>query len=90
MYKFYLLDKLQKYVNFHKIQFGLTAGGGYNNAVFIMKSVFEYFTQYKSNVFVATLDLTKAFDRVSHCGLLIKLYELIIPFDLTVMFKFWF
>ena len=66
-----------------------------------MKSVIEYFTQYKSNVFVATLDLTKAFDRVSHYDLLIKLYKsnilVVIKLyksnilvDLIVMFKFWF
>ena len=35
-------------------------------------------------------NLTKVFDRVSHCGLLIKVYKLNIPVDFTVMFKFWF
>ena len=73
VYEYCLVDKLQKCVNFHEMQFGFTAGGGCDNAVFIMNSVIEYFTQSKSNVFVATLDLTKAYDRVSHCGLLTKL-----------------
>ena len=48
------------------MQFGFTARNSCDNAVFIIKSIIEYFTQHKSNIFVATFDLTKAFDRVSH------------------------
>ena len=68
------LINFRSFLDFHEMQFGFTAGGGCDNAVFIMKSVIQFFTQYKSNFFVATLDLTKVYDRVSHCGLLIKLY----------------
>ena len=52
VYEYCLLDKLQKNVNFHEMQFGFTAGGGCDNAAFNMKSFTEYFTQYKSNVFI--------------------------------------
>ena len=48
------------------MQFRFTARNSCDNAVSIIKSVIEYFTQHKSNIFVAMFDLTEAFDRVSH------------------------
>ena len=45
----------------------------------MMKSCVEYYTKYGSNVFVAFLDCSKAFDTVSHYGIFLKLMGRNVP-----------
>ena len=63
---------------------------GCDNAIFIVRCAIEYFIKYGSKIFAATLDLTKAFASVSHCGLLIKLRAIFVPPDIIVMFIYCF
>ena len=69
---------------------GLVYGGGCNNAALIVRSVIEYFIKYGSNIYTTILDLTRAFDRVSHYTLLIKVRAIFVPLDIIVMFMYWF
>jgi len=90
VFEYCLLNKLSGLAILDDLQFGFTKGGGCDNAVFIARSVIEYFTKYGSNVYISTLDLTKAFDRVNHCGLLLKLTNLGVPVDIIVLLSYWF
>ena len=45
----------------------------------MLKSCVEYYNKYGSNVFVAFLDCSKAFDTVSHYGIFLKLIERNVP-----------
>jgi len=47
-------------------QFGFRTGHGCNNAIFVLRNVIEYFNERGSNVYLASLDASKAFDRVNH------------------------
>ena len=52
--------------------------------------VIWYFTNRGSKVYVAFLDATKAFDRISHYGLFSKLIERQIPLCLLMCLIFWY
>ena len=60
---------------------GFNSDGGCNNATFIVHSVVNYFTKYGSKVYVSILDLSKAFDRINHCQLIIKVISICVPLD---------
>jgi len=47
---------------------------GYRNTIFAVRNVINYFNERGSNVFMASLDASKAFDRVNH----FKLYTSLI------------
>jgi len=60
------------------LQFGFKKNMGCSHAIFVLQQCTEYFLQQGSNVYMAALDTTKAFDRVNH----IKLFHLNMPFNL--------
>jgi len=48
---------------------------GFSHAIFVLRQCVEYFVTQGSNVYLATLDATKAFDRVNHIKLLHKMAD---------------
>ena len=48
------------------LQFGFKQHIGCNDAIFTLKSTIEYFVSRGSSVYIASLDISKAFDRVHH------------------------
>ena len=55
-----------------------------------MRSVIEKFVSNGSTVNVCTLDLSKAFDRMNHYALLIKVIYRKLPIQLLTIFELWF
>src|SRR5207245_253657 len=49
-----------------ELQFGFKKGVGCRNAIFALRQVTDYFTERGSNAFIASLDASKAFDRINH------------------------
>jgi hypothetical protein len=81
---------MEPYFSFHSNQFGFVAGGGCSKAIFAFRSTVQYFLAGGSRVYVASLDLSKAFDRVNHFGLLLALLKKGLPiFLINVLFS-WF
>ena len=80
--------KFGKYLISDELQFGFKPNHSTCHAVFTLKSCINYYTQRNSNVYVAFLDFSKAFDTISHCGLFLKLMDRKVPlcFLLTIMF----
>ena len=74
----------------HELQFEFTAGGGCEKAVFVLKSVVEYFVEHGSSVYLAALDISKAYDRVDHRLLLLKLINIGIAYDIVFVCWYWF
>ena len=50
-----------------------------SNAIFALRQVVEYFNDRNSNVYVASLDASKAFDRVNHFKLFTTLIKTGVP-----------
>jgi hypothetical protein len=61
-----LLDKYCKFMCTDDLQFGFKSGIGCSNAIFALRQAIEYFNNRGSNVYMASLDASKAFDRVNH------------------------
>ena len=53
----------------------LHSSAGCNSAIYTVKSVVEYYTKHSSAVNVCLLDMSKAFDKVNHYGLHLKLMK---------------
>ena len=56
-------------------QFGFKKGSSPVTAMFALKSTINYFTSRGSIVFVSFLDMSRAFDGISHYGLFLKLMK---------------
>ena len=54
----------------HTNQFGFVKNGGCGKALFTFRNIVRYFRNNNSNVFICSLDLTKAFDKINHVALL--------------------
>ena len=85
-----LKNKLSNYVSMQELQFGFMKDGGCDDAQLIFKTVFEYYNNYGSTVFVVTIGSTKAHDRLSLCILILKLYDKGVTQDIVMMFVSWF
>jgi len=56
------------------LQFGFKNNSSCSHAIFLLKEVTDYFVNHGSNVYMASLDARKAFDRVNH----VKLFNILI------------
>jgi len=57
------------------LQFGFKKNLGCSNAIFILQQTVQYFNDRSSNVYIASLDASKAFDRLNHYKLFATLYK---------------
>jgi len=71
-------------------QFGFKKSSGCAHAIYAFRCVTDYYTSYGSTVNVCALDLSKAFDKMNHHGLFMKLMERRIPVNLLKLLERWF
>ena len=71
-------------------QFGFKKHTSSMHAIYCVRNVVESFTNNGSTVNVCALDLSKAFDRMNHYALLIKLIERKLPNKLLSILESWF
>ncbi len=67
------------YFTSYDAQLGFKKRTGCNHAIFSVKCVVDYFVKGGSTVNLCTLDISKAFDKISHSILFIKLMKRDIP-----------
>ena len=60
-------------------QFGFKSGKSTSHALFCLKRTIDYYIEHGSNVYCSFLDASKAFDRLIHSGLFLKLIERKMP-----------
>ena len=73
---------LHRYRDFFKTsdnQFGFKQGSSCAHAIYSLNCVVDYYVNYGSMINICALNLSKAFDKMSHYGLFIKLMERRIP-----------
>ena len=73
-----------------ELQFGFKGKTSTSHAIYALQSTIEYFNSKGSKVYVAFLDCSKAFDRISHPGLFLKLIERGFPLCILLCLVYWF
>jgi len=74
-----LLFKFSNFMCTDDLQFGFKRGLGCSNAIFALHQCVEYFNDRSSNVHIASLDASKAFDRINHYKLFTTLTRAGLP-----------
>ena len=64
-----------EFLSTSKYQFGFKRKSSTSHALFALKESINYYTSHGSNVYYSFLDASKAFDRLVHAGLFLKLLE---------------
>jgi hypothetical protein len=85
-----LLNKYSNYLRTDDLQFGFKQGLSCSNAIFALRQAIEYFNDRSSNVYVASLDASKAFDRVNHFKLFSTLIRCGLPQCFTNVIINWY
>jgi hypothetical protein len=75
LFEYSLFDLCQSCMVTNDLQFGFKAGIGCSDALFTLKNVVNYFNNNGSTVTLTALDISKAFDKVSHFKLFTKLLK---------------
>jgi len=71
-------------------QFGFKKHLSCTRAIHSLKAVVDYYIKHDSTVNLCTIDLSKAFDRINHHGLFVKLMQRRIPSKLLYILEQWF
>ena len=85
-----ILDRFGCFLNTVDNQFGFKKGLGCTDAIYTVRNTVERFISGGSTVNLCALDLTKAFDKVNHHALYIKLMQRRIPNTVLCIFENWF
>ena len=85
-----ILDRYCDFLGTSDNQFGFKRGLSCSSAIFTLRTVVDHYVNYGSTVNVCSLDLSKAFDRMNHHALFIKLMKRNIPVNLLSILELWF
>ena len=86
VFEYCIAKRLYIYIKLHDLQFSFTKRGGCDKALLVFKTVVEYFNKHGITVYVSALDLTKAYDWLNQCILILKLHDIGIPRDIIMIF----
>ena len=90
LFEFAIQMKTSHLLQTDNLQFGFKRKTSTNHAIYSLKATVNHFTEKGSNVYVAFLDCTKAFDRISHFGLFSKLINRKIPLCILLCLIYWY
>ena len=78
------------YLSTSSYQFGFKRKSSTSHAIFCLRETINYYTNRGSNVFTSFLDASKAFDRLVHAGLFLKLLERGVPLIFLEVIMYWY
>ena len=79
IFEYFLLNKFSTYMSSDMLQFAYKPSMGCSNAIFLLRRVIQHFNDKFSNVYIASLDASKAFDRINHFKLFSTLIKKGLP-----------
>jgi len=85
-----ILDRFSDFFVTSDNQFGFKRHSGCSYAVYTLKSVVDYYTNYGSTVNICSIDLSKAFDKMNHHALFIQLMRRNVRVTLLTLLETWF
>ena len=72
------------------LQFGFKKDSSCNHAIFTLRKTIEYFVNNHSTVNLCSLDMSKAFDKMNHYELYLKLMDRSVPKKFIVLLYAWY
>ena len=75
VFESFMLDKLMPFLITSNRQYGFKKGSGCSQAIHDLKQTVDYYTSRDSTINIATLDISKAFDKINHYKLLLQLMK---------------
>jgi len=89
LFGYCFIEKFGDFLHTDYKQFGFKKGMGCNHALYTVRQVVERFIKRGTTVNLCALDLRKAFDKVNHHALLIKLIKRNLPVHLLDILGNW-
>ena len=90
VFKHALKIKFSDYLSTSSYQFGFKSGNSTTHALFCLKETINFYINHGSRVFCSFLDASKAFDRLVHSGLFLKLMLRGVPKSFLDILIFWY
>ena len=84
-----LKDLFSEFLQTSTLQFGFKKKSSTIHALYCLKQTVAYYIEHKSNVYCSFLDASKAFDRLVHAGLFLKMIERRIPMAFLNIIMYW-
>ena len=81
---------LEEYLWTTDNQFGFKSGHSTDLCIYALSELIEYFKSRYTSVYVAFLDASKAFDKISHWTLFRKLIDRNVPMYLIKVLYYWY
>ena len=85
-----ILERFDCFLSSNDNQFGFKKGLGCSHAIYTVRNIVNRFTDGGSTANLCALDLSKAFDKVNHNALFIKLMKRRLPVKLLDILVYWF
>ena len=84
-----ILERFNNFFSSNDNQFGFKKSVGCSHAIYTVRNIVNRFIDGGSTVNLCALDLSKAFDKVNHSALFIKLMKRRIPIELLDLLVYW-
>ena len=85
-----VLSKIEQFLYTDDLQFGFKKKHSTSHAVLVLKSCTDYFLKHGSGTYVTFLDCSKAFDKILHHGIFLKLILRGVPFCFISLLVYWY
>ena len=90
LFEFCLLKLFADYLETSDLQLGFKKGVGCSDAILTARNAVNYLVDRGSTAVICTLDISKAFDRVDHYCLYLKLMEKHVPRNFIALIAAWY
>ena len=90
VFEYALLHKFGNFLKSDNLQFGFKKSHSTSHAIFLLKSTIDYYVTHGSGVMVTFLDCSKAFDKISHYGIFLKLMDRNVPLPFLLIMIYWY
>ena len=90
IFEYSVCSKLDKYFCTSDLQFGFKKKMSCSHAIYSLRTTVDHFVNGGSTVNLCAMDLSKAFDRVNHYCLFVKLLKRGIPRQFVLLFECWY
>ena len=90
LFELVIIDRFSRFFETSENQFGFKKHLSCRHAIYCVRNTVDYYIANGTTVNMCLIDLSKAFDKMNHHALLIKLMERNMPLNLINIFALWF